>query len=302
MNLSAVYAKTGKGAMALTGKIKALPSISMRVLTQVDGKTSAEAIMVEIGKLAKPKFNQILSQLLEEGYIRVVTNDAVEDIFSDSDISRSSMIVEEISAQEFLQIGAEEVNSISASEHQQQKEPEHKAHGTKEPSDNNEAAALAQREAELAYFEMQPRTRVDRKTQEQIEAAARAKAYAEEQLRLEAAALAQKEAELAYFEMQPRTRVDRKTQEQMEAATRAKAYAEEQLRLEAAALAQKEAERKMLETADLLSKTADITNPEIKVLETDAQVVAGIEAERKASEEAKARAKREAEEKAHIET
>ena len=255
MNLSAVYAKTGKGAMALTGKIKALPSISMRVLTQVDGKTSAEAIMAEIGKLAEPKFNQILSQLLEEGYIRVVTDHAVEDIFSNSNISSSPMIVEEISAQEFLQIGIEEVNSVSASEHRQQKEPEHKAHGTNETSDNNEEVALAKKEADLAYFEMLPRTKVDRKAEEQIEAAARAKAYAEEQLRLEAAALAQKEAE-----------------------------------------------RKMLEATDILSKTADSTNPEIKALETDASVVAGMEAERKASEEAKARAKREAEEKARIET
>jgi hypothetical protein len=255
MNLSAVYAKTGKGAMALTGKIKALPSISMRVLTQVDGKTSAEAIMAEIGKLAEPKFNQILSQLLEEGYIRVVTDHAVEDIFSNSNISSSPMIVEEISAQEFLQIGTEEVNSVSASEHRQQKEPEYKAHGTNETSDNNEEVALAKKEADLAYFEMLPRTKVDRKAEEQIEAAARAKAYAEEQLRLEAAALAQKEAE-----------------------------------------------RKMLEATDILSKTADSTNPEIKALETDASVVAGMEAERKASEEAKARAKREAEEKARIET
>ena len=236
MDLSAVYAKTGKGAMALAGKIKALPSSSLRVLTHVDGKTSAEAIMAEFGKLAKPKFNQILSQLLEEGYIRVVTNDYVEDIFSNSDISSSPMIVKEITAQEFLQIGAEQENSVSAPEDQQQKEPEHKAHGTNETSVSSEAA---------------------------------------EKLR---------------------TSVDRTTREQIEAAARTKAYAEKQLRLEAAALAQKETERKMLEVADLLSRSADSTNTEIKASETGAQVGAEIEAGRKASEEAKARVMREAEE------
>lgn len=236
MDFSAVYAKTGKGAMALAGKIKALPSSSLRVLTHVDGKTSAEAIMAEFGKLAKPKFNQILSQLLEEGYIRVVTNDYVEDIFSNSDISSSPMIVKEITAQEFLQIGAEQENSVSAPEDQQQKEPEHKAHGTNETSASSEAP---------------------------------------EKLR---------------------TSVDRTTREQIEAATRTKAYAEKQLRLEAAALAQKEAERKMLEVADLLSRSADSTNTEIKASETGAQVGAEIEAGRKASEEAKARVMREAEE------
>ena len=110
------------------------------------------------------------------------------------------MIVEEISAQEFLQIRTEDENSNRALE-------------SREPN----------------------------ATGQKVDEAAKTNADAEpdEKTRIE---------------------VNRKTQEQLAAAAHVKAYAEEQFKLEAAALAQKDAERNMLETADLLSKSADVAD------------------------------------------
>src|SRR3989344_8578406 len=152
MKLSTIYGKSGKGAQVLTGKTKALPANSMRVLSQVDGKSSAKAILAALENFTEKELTQILTQLLDGGYIRVIADDAMKDFFPESGIA-STIDVVEISAEEFLKTEATAHGLHSDVKMRQQKEAEARAKAHAEEQLRLEAAARAQEESERKLLE-----------------------------------------------------------------------------------------------------------------------------------------------------
>src|SRR4051812_4958937 len=98
MNSSVIYSKTGKGTRAVTSKSKALSPQALRLLSLIDGQSSIADFMVAIENSNEPQLQQILTQLENEGYTRVVDELAMS---SDFDIHKA-IEVAEISAEEFL--------------------------------------------------------------------------------------------------------------------------------------------------------------------------------------------------------
>ena len=139
MDLSLIYSKTSKGARAILSKGKALSSNSMLVLSRINGKTSAEAILADL-QLTEQKFTQALSQLLDEAYIQVV-QDFMPSVFD----LKSAMEVSEISPEEFLNLGLPE-DSEEKTEEQLSAEARAKAYA--EEQARKEAKAREQEEAE----------------------------------------------------------------------------------------------------------------------------------------------------------
>ena len=152
MGLSTVYGKSGKGAQVLTGKSKALPASSMRVLSQIDGKSNAGVILAALENFAERDLTQILAQLLDGGYIRIIADDAMKGFFADSDIA-STIDVIEISAEEFLKTEASAHSLGSESKIRQQKEAETRAKTHAEEQLKLQAVARAQKESERKLLE-----------------------------------------------------------------------------------------------------------------------------------------------------
>jgi hypothetical protein len=121
MSSSTIYSKTGKGAQVLTGKNKALSADAMHVLSHINGSASAESILSSLGKFTQQQFTEILSLLLEGGYIRIVADEIMQDFFSDSD-SAGTINVTEISAEEFIKMESQAGNQENEREIQQQDE------------------------------------------------------------------------------------------------------------------------------------------------------------------------------------
>lgn len=139
MDLSLIYSKTSKGARAVLSKGKALSSNSMLVLSRINGKTSAESILADL-QLTEQKFNQALSQLLDEAYIQVV-QDFMPSVFD----LKSAIEVSEISTEEFLNLGLPE-DPEDKTEEQLAAEARAKAYA--EEQARKEAKAREQEEAE----------------------------------------------------------------------------------------------------------------------------------------------------------
>jgi hypothetical protein len=311
MNLSTVYRKTTKGARALATKSKALPGNSIRILSLMDGKSNAEAIMAEI-KVSESKFILALSQLLQEGYISAVDPTTVS--LFDLDI-HTPIVVAEISAEEFFQIETAAQDGDAATREREQKEAEARAKAFAEEQLRLEAAAREQEEAErkllmvtdilaksghridiekLAAKETDPTNQPDQKVRNEAEAAARikreaaAKARAKADRAKRAAEIQEETARNAREEAEALAKRESDDKARLEAELKAREAAEMQAKRDAEARAQAEAERKVREEADAQA---------IREAEAKAQ----IEAERKAREEAEARTKREVEEKARLE-
>jgi hypothetical protein len=335
MSLSTIYSKTGKGAQVLTGKNKALPADSMRVLSQIDGKSSAESILTELGKFTEQEFTQILTRLLEGGHIRIVADEIMQDFFPDSDIA-ASIDVMEISAEEFLKTEASAHGLDSETKVRQLKEAEARAKAHAEEQLKLEAAARAQEESERELLEMA--NLLGNSAEEHInkdilaeqkardEAIARAKAEAEkiaQSIAAEKSAAARQEAERKVREesaaqSQPHTddssrleteRVARIAESEEKARIAAEREATEKARQEAAAIARREAEEgariaaelKAQEEAERVArKKAEAEEKARRESEEKTRIAAEREATEKARQEAAAIARREAEEGARI--
>jgi len=100
MDLSAVFSKTSKGSRALAVKSKALSSDAAKILAKINGKLTGKLLLVEIGGFTEIQFKQVLSQLLNDGYINVVNDFDETDFFSSNTIH--PMVVEEIITSKFF--------------------------------------------------------------------------------------------------------------------------------------------------------------------------------------------------------
>lgn len=309
MNLSTVYRKTTKGARALATKSRALPSNSIRILSLMDGKSNAEAIMAET-KASESKFILALSQLLQEGYISAV--DPMSVSMFEMDI-HTPIVVAEISAEEFFQIETAAQGGDAATREREQKEAEARAKAFAEEQLRLEAAAREQEEAErkllmvtdilaksgnridiekLAAKDTDPTNQADQKLRNEAEAAAK--------IKHEAAVKARAKAERAKRAAEIQEETARKAREEAEARAKreaeAMAQAERRTREEAEARTKREAEEKARLGAELKAREAAETQAK-----RDAEARAQAEAERKVREEAEAQAKREAEARARAE-
>lgn len=139
MDLSLKYSKTSKGARAVLMKSRVLPSQFMLVLSNIDGKTTAEDIQAKL-QLTEEKFTQALTQLPDEAYIQVV-QDFGPSVFD----LNSAIQVSEISPEEFLNL---ELPEESTGQRQEQIEAEARAKAYAEEQARKEAQAREQEEAE----------------------------------------------------------------------------------------------------------------------------------------------------------
>lgn len=308
MNLSAIYSKTGKGARALAAKSKSLSANAMRVLSYIDGKTSAQDILPQLGKLSELKFSEVLTQLSEEGYIKEIDSDYLTQSLSDFEI-HTPIMVAEISAEEFMQIESAAEGTNSETRAREQADAETRALAYAEAQRKLQEEALKQEEAERRLLNVtdilakssdsldiehlasqEPR-------QPKIDAEARAKHKARKRAAAEQARRESQQAEAA--EQAEKLRVAAEQQAVEEQAQQKKleqeALHEAERKAQAALEAQtkQEAEKVALEVQ--LAAAAKARREEESRLQREAENNARIEAERLAHE-AKLQAQQQAKE------
>lgn len=314
MNLSAIYSKTGKGARALAAKSKSLSANAVRILSYIDGKTSAEAILPQLGKLPEHKFTEALAQLVNEGYIKEIDADYLTQSLSDFEI-HTPIMVAEISAEEFMQIetAAEGINEEAKA--REQAEAEARALAYAETQRKLQEEALKQEEAERRLLKVtdilakssgsldiehlasqeprQPKTDAEARAKHK----ARKRAAAEQARRALELAEAAEKAEKLRIEAQKSALEEQARQAQLEQAQQNKleqdALREAEHKAKAALEAQtrREAEKVALEVQQ--TAAAKIRRDEENRLQREAENNARIEAERLAHE-AKLQAQQEA--------
>lgn len=316
MNLSRVYNKTTKGSRAVSSKSRALSSHYLRILSSINGKSTLESILAEVGKLTEKKFDEIITELFNEGYIKETTEDS---LLTPSQFEiRKPIEVEEISAEDFLSASTPDEDE-NARKEREQREAEARAKAYAE-----EQARLATATHELKQSELSMLNTVDFLAQTTdpldgelaTEAAPQAQsatdsatsgldvnneAVARERARIEAEIKASEEAiRKTREEAAARQKLGAEIKLHDETAIRAKAEAEEKARVDAEIKAQiiarAEAERKAREENEATARREAQEKERLR-----AERKAREEAELKAHEEALTRAKREAEEKARLE-
>lgn len=107
MDLSATYSKTPKGLRARALLIGGLSSHLMKVLTHVDGSSSAETILLKFNKLTPQQLTADLTRLEQEGYIRLATVTSTADDSWTLTVNFEPMVVEEFQSEEELEISAQ---------------------------------------------------------------------------------------------------------------------------------------------------------------------------------------------------
>lgn len=321
MNLSRVYNKTTKGARAVSSKTRALSGQHLRILSHINGKAPLESIFVEVGKLTEKKFDNIITELFEEGYIKVTTEDS---LLTPSQFEiRTPIVVEEISAEDFLSAAVPDENE-DAKKEREQREAEQRAKTYAEEQARLEQAALDQQKAEqqminvvdflsessvltdlgaptqpLVIDTIKPETGnnddVIAKEQAHLEAEIKADEEAIRKIREEAAARQKSVmSHTAYDEVAARTEAERKIREEAEVQAKRVAVEKERLRIEYKA--REDAEIKAHDEAMVRAK-----REEDEKIRLEAEIKAREDAMRKAREVAETRARRAAEEKARLE-
>lgn len=319
-DLSAVYGKTGKGAMAVTSKSKNLPSDLMRILSLVDGRSSIEELLAANTKLSDFVLDQALTQLAGDGYVKVLRS-GPSTVFALGSRGPSTILVAETDVEEFFaaQQKMEALSTAKASA-ETQRADEFKTREIASDRARNEAVELLLREGEeKARAEAEAKTRKEAAARAKFEAEERARreieekarAAAELRARIEAEHKAREEAEAKEkADAEARKEAERKAREEAEALAKAQAEerkrieAEEKARVKAEEEARKEAERKVREEAETLARTQADERKRIEAEEkarVKAEEEARKETERKAREEAEAKARAEAEERKRIE-
>ncbi|HSH54784.1 MAG TPA: AsmA-like C-terminal region-containing protein [Methylotenera sp.] len=254
MDLSAIYSKTPKGLRARALLIGGLSSHLMKVLTHVDGSSSAETILQKFNKLTPQQLTADLTQLAQEGYIRLATVTSTADDSWSLTVNFEPMVVEEFQSEEELEVSAQAKTAEQTRqiELEQAKQEEERRLATQLKADKiahklrdkerikAETKVIAQLEQERLALEA---ARQEAEKVEQQQAAERAAKLAEEtrlKLELKAREVAeQAEAEAAAKENARREieRISREAEEtQKKADIEAKAKQESE-RLEALKLA-----------------------------------------------------------------
>ncbi|HSI38298.1 MAG TPA: AsmA-like C-terminal region-containing protein [Methylotenera sp.] len=219
MDLSAIYSKTPKGLRTRSSLIGGLSSHLMKVLTHVDGSSSAETILLKLDKLTPQQLTADLTRLEQEGYIRLATTTSTADDSWSLTVNFEPMVVEEFQSEEELEVSAqaktaEQTRQIEL-EQAKQEEERRLAEQLKADKlrDNErikaETKVIAQMEQERleqeaarreAEAEAQLKARQEAERIEQQQAAERAAKLVEEtrlQAELKAREVAQAEAEVA---------------------------------------------------------------------------------------------------------
>jgi hypothetical protein len=267
-DLSTVYGKTGKGAMAITSKSKTLSSDLLRTLALVDGKSSVEEILASNNKLSEHTLREALTQLTSNGYIKALRSGA-NTIFVLGSKGPSTILVAETDVEEFF--AAQQ--KVRDQAHAQAKKNTQKTDDVKA---REMAAARAKAESEQQALQ-----------EVEVNAAAERRAKADAQARIEA---------------ENRAREKAAAEARMEA--KREAHEEEQAREIAEAIARKESLRKAREEAEALAKSEAEKRARLEVEEkarAKAEEKTRQEAERKAREEAEVLARAEAEMRKRLE-
>ena len=282
MDLSVVYAKTPKGVRLRKTLFGGLPAHIMKIMALIDGKTSTQNILNQLDGFSEQKFIAAISQIENEGYIKIVEVIKQEDDW-ELDTFFSPMVVEEVYNVEEIDGTAEletylELEQIAKKKEAERREDELKAREVEAQIRAKEIAKAeakirqkdAEEEAHRAQQAEIERQKAEAETRKQAEmkAKAQAKVDAQEKARLEAEHLA-REAELA------RIRAEAEA-----AQAKAKLENERQERLAAEARAQ--AEKVVLETAEKERAIAEAKENAKRAAEEDARLAAARIAEKKA--------------------
>ena len=277
MTPSAIYSKSGKGVQEASGKTSTLSRGERSVLSAFDGKLTVAEVAERTGKEFDAKFQQLITQLEKDGFIRQVSAGAAPAAASARAAARPA------AAAAVSTPGSDLDFTIGA--------PPKPAAPAAPPVDlaakaREEAERRAKEEAAISY-----KARQEAEARAKAEADARAKAAAEARVQAEAAARAKAEAvEKARGEAEAKARAEADAKARVEAEARAKAAAEAEARIRAEA----EAKVKAAQQAALRAAA------EAKA-KAEAELQAKLEAERAKAKEEAERIRKEAEEKARRE-
>lgn len=276
MDLSKIYSKTGKGTRALSAKAKELPKHALKVLPLIDSTTSVRDILAKLGKFSETDLHIVLTQLESGGYIRALQDDNW-DAESAQPANASSIVVEEVSHEDFFRIADEPPSPTP----------------TEPPQTEPEAEDAALQQAQRVYQEFAER--LAKETQKQTEHEAQIKA-------VEAERKAREEAERKATEERSRMEAEAAAAREAERLVKAEEARQAELAkilFEAEHAARLEAERVAREKAERAARLAEESRRRIEAEAKEAaEKLALEEAKRKLREEEEARKQAEAERKA----
>lgn len=276
MDLSKIYSKTGKGTRALSAKAKELPKHALKVLPLIDSTTSVRDILAKLGKFSETDLHIVLTQLESGGYIRALQDDNW-DADSAQPANASSIVVEEVSHEDFFRIADEPPSPTP----------------TEPPQTEPEAEDAALQQAQRVYQEFAER--LAKETQKQTEHEAQIKA-------VEAERKAREEAERKATEERSRMEAEAAAAREAERLVKAEEARQAELAkilFEAEHAARLEAERVAREKAERAARLAEESRRRIEAEAKEAaEKLALEEAKRKLREEEEARKQAEAERKA----
>ncbi len=306
-DLSIIYSKTGKGLRARNTTVSGLSAPHIKVLSFIDGKSKAEAILAQSDQFTEKELVAVLSNLLADGYIRPLApiNNSNDDWALTSNFT--PMVVEEFKSED--EIEAEQRAKI---EQEKQAAARIAAEKNKEKL-RWKAEIKARKEAEetRALAEAKEKAEANKKAQaiEKANAEAKEKVRNElERINREAALNLQKEQQAAQkIALQKAEEAALQAEKQM-AEEKARIAAEQELaRLEQertekiAAEIEREAQRKLdAEAKEAARLLAELDNK----AKEEAKLNAALEKEAKAKDHARLEAERlaRAENEAQLET
>lgn len=275
-----IYSKTGKGSRALSAKSKELSAQALKVLAAVDSKSDADAIYSRLDRISDTDFRIALAQLENGGYIRALQKSSWDTEEHQSDYS-SSIVVEEVSADDFFGTSPKPDTEIEAAESAARKAEE-------EEGTRREAESQAKREAEskarAEEAAKNEKARLARAEQERL--AKESLRKEEEEVRKEKARQERKIREEAENRRKADEEAKRIAEQNARAEAERKLRETEAARLQAEQTAREEAERKALEAAEARRLAEQRAQQEAE---------ARARAERKAMEAEQARQKAEEE-------
>src|SRR3954471_16931180 len=76
MNPTAIYSKSGKGVQEASGKTSLLQRGDRVVLAAIDGRATLAEVAQKVGKAFDPAFQNLISQLDKNGFVREVSSGA----------------------------------------------------------------------------------------------------------------------------------------------------------------------------------------------------------------------------------
>jgi hypothetical protein len=321
MNPTAIYSKSGKGVQEASGKTSQLSRADRAILSAFDGRLTVADVAERVGKPFDAKFQQVITQLDKDGFIREVSSGATpapaKPAAAAAKPAPAAAPAKPAAKGEDLDFTiaipasptpkAPAKAATMAPAAAARAETEKKAQEDNMTRARREAEERQQKERDKVKAEMEAKLRAETEVKMRSEAAQKAKADAEkakkdaeDKIRAEADAkvkAAREAAVKAAFEAERKAkeeadRIRREAEEKArkEAAELQRKLDEERRAREEAERARQEAERKVREEAERARKEA-----EEKARREAAELQRKLDEERRAREEAERRAREEAE-------